>query len=163
MTKLGALFIFAAALPLVLCPLALAEDNLLYNGDFEVVSTATPPPGWARWGDSTGQLPEDYSRDTNNPYEGDGCYRIHHRAGTSGFTVSHRNWAIQTAEGKAYTITFWARADQATTGIFYWDSYYSVNPYIDAAYSAGRWPIGSCLNLRQVVANSPPSQNDTTE
>ena len=69
-----------------------------------------------------------------------GCYRINHPSGTSGFTVSHKNWAIQTALAKAYTVTFWARTDNPGTALFYWDSYSSISPYIDAT-SAGRLPF----------------------
>jgi len=142
-------------LPLVVllaiaCPALLAEENLLYNGDFEVDSTAAPPPGWVRWGDSSGQTNADYTRDTTNPHSGEGCYRIHHPANTRGYTVSeyHDDYPIETQEGKAYTITFWARADVPTTSLFYWDCYTSIQPFVDAT-SAGRLPYEVTTEWRE--------------
>ena len=101
----------------------------------------TPPPGWVRWGDSSGQSSADYTRDTTNPHAGLGCYRIHHPAGTKGYTVSdyHVGYRIVTQVGKAYTITFWARSDVPMTSMFYWDCYYNIQPFVDAT-SAGRFP-----------------------
>lgn len=131
----------ALGLALMAAAPAIAATNLLYNGDFEVVSTATPPPGWAMWGNTTGQTASDYSRDTTVMHSGSGSYKIHHPANTSGYTVSSKTYAIQTHSGKGYTLTFWARTDNPGTAMFYWDCYSQISPTMIDAPSAGRLPF----------------------
>lgn len=116
---------------LLLAP-AVGADNLLYNGDFELASNDSPPPGWSMWGAQQWKNPANYTRDTTNPHGGRACFRIHHPAKTAGYIVSAPEKAIRPVEGMTYTASFWARSDPPTDASFGWTCYESIHPYRDA-------------------------------
>jgi hypothetical protein len=115
-------------------------QNLVYNGDFELASDATPPPGWTMWGAQVYKVGGNYTRDTSNPHGGQACFRIHHPAGTAGYIVSAPEHAIRPQEGKRYEFSFWARTDKPGPSQFYLTAYETINPFRDAP-SPGRWTI----------------------
>ena len=117
-----------------------AAANLVYNGDFELASAESPPPGWEMWGDAKWKVPANYTRDTASPHGGEACLRIHRPAHTEGYVVSSPEHAIRPREGMRYTVTFWARADEPGTSRFSITAYASVKPFRDAP-SPGAWPI----------------------
>ncbi|HUT33533.1 MAG TPA: hypothetical protein VNE39_08650 [Planctomycetota bacterium] len=128
------LLLLCAALP------AIAAENLAPNGDFELESPKSPPPGWAMWGASKYKDPKNFTRDTSNPHSGKACFRIHHPANTAGYVVSSPDQAIRTKRGMAYSVSFWARADKLGGSTFGFDAYESIAPYVDAP-SPGFHPI----------------------
>ncbi|MGA2501150.1 MAG: hypothetical protein ABSH20_25715 [Tepidisphaeraceae bacterium] len=112
----------------------LAAENLLFNGDFEMPSSASPPPGWVMWGANQWKVPANYTRDTTNAHGGQACFRINHPADSRGYVVSSPDHAITVQPNVAYTLAFWARASrnaQATAGF---DTYQSLKPL--AGYSS---------------------------
>lgn len=123
-------------------------QNLVYNGDFEQVSDASPPPGWAMWGAQVFKVPANYTRDTSNPHSGQACFRIYHPANSGGYIVSAPEYAIRPKRGMKYEISFWARADKPGTSLFYLTGYETINPFRDAP-SAGRWGINVSPEWRQ--------------
>ena len=113
---------------LLVCIPSLAAENLLFNGDFEMPSAASPPPGWVMWGANQWKVPANFTRDTANAHGGQACFRIHHPADSRGYVVSSPDHPIAVLPNVAYTLTFSARASrnaQATVGF---DSYQSVKP-----------------------------------
>jgi len=115
-------------------------DNLIYNGDFELPSSESPPPGWTMWGARKYKIPDNYTRDTVHPHSGEACFRIHHPSGTAGYIVSSPEHAIRPKKDMMYTVSFWVRTDKPGTSIFYFESYSSISPFIDAP-SPGRFLI----------------------
>jgi hypothetical protein len=124
---------------LVLAAAATAQ-NLAYNGDFEEVSEAKPPPGWVMWGVEAYKIPENYTRDETDPHGGKACFRIHHPADTAGYIVSAPDHAIRPQAGMMYEVSFWARTDKPGPSQFYLTAYETTNPFRDAP-SPGRWTI----------------------
>ena len=131
----------------LIAPLALAasvcraaEGNLVFNGDFETASEASPPPGWAMWGPEESKVPANYTRDTTDPHSGDACLRIHHPADSEGFLVTSPDHAIRPRAGMMYTLSFWARSDKPGPAVFTVCAYESIAPYVDAQ-SPGEWSI----------------------
>lgn len=118
------------------CSALRAAEPLIRNGDFELADSAAPPPGWAMWGAQEYKNPANYTRDTTNPHGGQGCFRIYHPAGTSGYIVSHPDYAVPAQPGMMLTVTFWARTDRPGPSRFLLTAYESINPYRDAP-SAG--------------------------
>lgn len=108
------------------------EDNLVYNGDFEVSSYRLPPPGWSMWGNIRYKNPLNFRRDTSNPHSGVACLRIYHPMNSSGYVVSTPERAIQPRAGMMYEISFWARSDQSGKSLFGLTSYESIRPFVDA-------------------------------
>lgn len=109
-----------------------AGNNLVFHDDFEPASTQSPPPGWAMWGTAQHKVPANYTRDTTNPHSGRACFRIHHPSKTGGYVVLAPDRALRPKSGMIYTVSFWARADQAGKAMFSWTAYQSVNPFVDA-------------------------------
>jgi len=145
MPSLGAL----AALCLALCGLrGLCGENLVFNGDFEMASAESPPPGWTMWGASQWKIKANYTRDTTRPHGGQAGFRIHHPANTAGYIVSSPEHAIQPRRGMMYTVTFWARTDRPGSSSFGFDVYESLRPFIDAP-SPGFYPIDVGEEWRQ--------------
>jgi len=115
------------------CILTIAyNDNLAYNGDFELPSEQSPPPGWTMWGAGKYKDPANYTLDGNNPHSGASCFRIHHPSGTAGYIVSAPEHALQSQKGMMYTVSFWARTDKPGPSVFYFESYSSIQPFVDA-------------------------------
>lgn len=129
-----------AACLLLSTPRVSAAQNLITNGDFELPSTDSPPPGWSMWGDAKHQNPANYTRDTNQPHGGGACLRIHHPANTAGYIVSSPRQAIALKPGMMYAVSFWARSDRPGSASFGFDAYASLKPYVDAP-SPGFFPI----------------------
>jgi hypothetical protein len=127
---------------------AWAAQNLITNGDFELPSTESPPPGWSMWGDPKYQNPANYTRDTNQPHSGRACFRIHHPANTAGYVVSSPRQAIALKPGMMYTVSFWARSDRPGSASFGFDAYASIKPYLEAP-SPGFFPIEVGPDWRQ--------------
>lgn len=117
---------------------AVPVDNLIYNGDFELPSSENPPPGWTMWGAQKYKIPDNYTRDTDHPYNGEACFRIYHPSKTAGYIVSSPEYAIQPKRDMMYTVSFWARTDKPGTSTFYFEAYSSIRPFIDAP-SPGRF------------------------
>ena len=109
-----------------------ADNNLVFHDDFEAASTQSPPSGWAMWGAAQHKVPANYTRDTTNPHSGRASFRIHHPAKTGGYVVLAPDRAIRPKSGMIYTVSFWARTDQAGKAMFSWTAYQSVNPFVDA-------------------------------
>ncbi len=116
-----------------------AAENLIYNGDFELVGApGAPPPGWTMWGAEAYKNPANYSRDTTNPHGGQAGFRLHHPANTAGYVVSAPERAVQTQAGQRYEVSFWARTDKPGTSQFQWTAYTSVKPFADAPSPGSR-------------------------
>ncbi|MCY3019763.1 MAG: hypothetical protein NTW87_12135, partial [Planctomycetota bacterium] len=115
-------------------------ENLVYNGDFELASPASPPPGWTMWGAQKYKDPTNFTRETANPHAGQACLRIHHPAGTAGYVVSTPDHAIAARQGMRYTVTFWARAEKPGGAIFGFDAYEQLKPFVGAP-SPGFFPV----------------------
>ena len=135
----------ARGLPVVLLSLAwlgtaAGGESLVRNGDFELASPQSPPPGWTMWGSSQYKVPANFTRDMANPHGGTACFRIHHPANTAGYVVSSPEQAVRTREGQEYTVSFWARTDKPGSSVFGFDAYESIQPYLDAP-SPGFFPI----------------------
>lgn len=109
-----------------------AAENLVFNGDLEAPSPASPPPGWVMWGANIYKNPENYTRDTTNPHSGEACLRIHHPADTTGYIVTSLEYAIRPRQDKLYRVGFWARGDEPGTTAFWLGAYSSIDPYVDA-------------------------------
>ncbi|MFC1715796.1 hypothetical protein ACFL6S_19160 [Candidatus Poribacteria bacterium] len=92
------------------------NDNLVYNGDFELPAAQDPPSGWTMWGAGKYKIPANYTLDTSSPHGGKACFRIHHPSGTAGYIVSSPEHAIQPQKGMMYTISFWS-ADRQARGL----------------------------------------------
>lgn len=122
----------AAALILALGVTGSGADNLVHNGDVEMVAPAAPPPGWSMWGAEAYKNPANYSRDTGNPHRGQACFRIHHPASTAGYIVSAPEHAIRPQADQRYEVSFWARTDTPGASQFLWTAYASINPFVDA-------------------------------
>jgi hypothetical protein len=122
--------------------------NLIYNGDFEIPSSQSPPPGWVMWGPAAYQNPANYTLDTTNPYNGKACFRIHHPAGSAGYIVSSPSHALQPKKGKIYSVTFFARTNRPGRSLFRLSAYESLNPFKDAP-SPGSFPIEVQAQWRQ--------------
>ena len=107
-------------------------ENLIYNGDLELPSSESPPPGWTMWGARKYKIPDNYTRDTTSPHSGEACFRIYHPSETSGYIVSSPEHAIRPKRDMMYTVSFWARTDKPGTSIFYFEAYSSISPFVDA-------------------------------
>jgi len=123
-------------------------NNLIYNVDFELPSLENPPSGWAMWGADKYKIPDNYTRDTVNPHSGKACFRIHHPSGTAGYIVSAPEYAIQPKKDIMYTLSFWARTDKPGTSVFYFESYSSIRPFVDAP-SPGQFLIDADSDWKQ--------------
>ncbi len=109
-----------------------AEANVVFHDDFEALSAATPPAGWAMWGGQEFKVPANYTRDSLQPHGGKACFRIHHPGNTRGYIVSSPERAVQPAKGMIYTVSFWARAEKPGKALFQWIAYQTINPFQDA-------------------------------
>ena len=116
-------------------------ENLAYNGDFELASEKSPPPGWTMWGARKYKIPANYIRDTADPHKGEACFRMYHPAHTGGYIVTEPKHAIRPEQGMQYTVSFWARSDRAGRSMFGFTAYHTVNPFVDAP-SPGSFQIG---------------------
>ncbi len=106
--------------------------DLVYNGDFELESAESPPPGWTMWGAERYKIPANYVRDTTNPKGGRACFRIHHPAHTAGYIVVSPDRAIRPVTGMMYAISFWARTDRPGAALFGFEVYETVSPFVNA-------------------------------
>lgn len=125
---------------LLLAATAGAAENLIHNGDFEMASPTSPPPGWAMWGASQYKDPKNFTRDTTNPHAGQACFRIRHPANTAGYIVSSPEHAIRPKKGMMYSASFRARTDKPGSSIFGFEGYESIKPFIDGP-SPGFFPV----------------------
>ncbi len=128
------------AATIVCCALAADAPNLVTNGDFELDSPDSPPPGWTMWGAQQYKDPANYTRDTRDPHRGDASFRIHHPADTRGYIVSAPDSAIRPRRGMMYEISFWARSDRPAGSLFQITAYETIAPYRDAP-APGRWAL----------------------
>ncbi len=119
-------------------------ENLIYNGDFELESAESPPPGWTIWGPERYKDAANYTRDTADPHGGNACFRIHHPADTAGYIVSSPERPIQSQRNTRYNVSFWARTDGPGTSLSGFTAYETIAPYVDApspgwfSFEAGR-------------------------
>jgi hypothetical protein len=125
------------------------EGNLVFNGDLEKETSASPPDGWTMWGPSEYKTPANYTRDTTNPHSGKACLRIHHPADTDGYIVSNPEHAIEPREGMMYTVSFWARSDKAMRMPFYMEAYQSLHPAVLAPGGQGGGAIEVATDWKQ--------------
>ena len=109
-----------------------AETNLVFSDDFEAPSPRNPPANWTMWGAEEFKVAANYTRDTDRPHAGEGCFRIYHPADTRGYIVSSPHRAIQPKPGMIYTVSFWARADKPGKALFQWTGYRTLQPFVDA-------------------------------
>jgi hypothetical protein len=114
--------------------------NLVYNGDFELDSPDSPPPGWTMWGAQQYKVPANFTRDTAAPHEGKACFRIHHPADTAGYVVSSPEYAIRPRTGMRYDVSFWARTSRPGASQFGITAYATINPFTDAP-APGFFPL----------------------
>ncbi|MCE5237674.1 hypothetical protein LLH23_04195 [bacterium] len=128
--------------------LAYAADNLCFNGDFELASTESPPPGWAMWGAQVYKNPANYTRDTTNPHGGQACFRLFHPANTAGYIVSAPDKALHAEAGRMLQVSFWARTDKPGASEFLFTAYETINPFVDAP-SPGGFTINVGAEWRQ--------------
>ncbi len=132
--------LFTLAASTALC----SDERVVFRDDFEQVSTASPPPGWAMWGAEEYKTPANYTRDTTNPHSGEACFRIHHPAKTAGYIVSSPDRAINPKPAMQYTVSFWAHGERPGKSTFRWTAYRSIKPFVDApspgalTFEAGR-------------------------
>ena len=118
--------------------------NVIFRDDFEVASTASPPPGWTMWGADQYKTPANYTRDTAAPHNGQACFRIRHPAKSSGYIVSSPARAIRPKPAMIYTVSFWARAEKPGQAMFRWTAYRALKPFAEApspgacSFEAGR-------------------------
>ena len=140
--------VLAALVLLVLVSSAHGAHGLVYNGDFEIASAESPPPGWTMWGDDVWKIPANYTLERASPHSGKACLRIQHPAGTEGYIVSSPEHAIHPRKGMMYTVTFWARANGLGTSHVAITAYSSIQPFIDAP-SPGDFPIAVGEGWRQ--------------
>jgi hypothetical protein len=119
---------------------AWSADNLVYNGDFELLPAASPPTGWTMWGAEKYKVPANYTRDTTVRHGDEASFRLHHPADTSGYIVSSSDHAIRPKMGQRYTVSFYARSDRKGSSAFGIMAYESIAPFKDAP-SPGRWPL----------------------
>jgi len=117
-----------------------AAENLVHNGDFELESTASPPPGWTMWGAEAFKIPANYTRDETVARGGRAALRLHHPADTAGYIVSAPEHAIRPRPGQLYRISFHARSDRTGASQFGITAYESIAPFVDAP-SPGRWTL----------------------
>ena len=127
---------------LLAVPLVRADDNLIANGDFERVSTQSPPPGWTMWGADRFKVPANFTRDTESPHAGKAAFRIHHPAGSGGYVVSAPDHAVPARPGMMYTVSFWARADRPGRSVVGLMAYRSLQGFVDAP-----WPGSSTIEV----------------
>jgi sialate O-acetylesterase len=130
-------------LSLFLCclavPCAAQNANLIPNGDFEIESTQSPPPGWVMWGADQWKDPKNYTRDTTQAHSGKASLRIFHPANTAGYMISDLKTAtIQPKKGMAYDISFWAKTDVPGPSSFGMFALTSINPLVTAPPLASR-------------------------
>lgn len=136
----GATFLLVIYLSFWGTGLLAGGGNLIYNGNFEIAGSQNPPPGWTMWGAAVYQDPANYSLDSNNPYSGKFCLRIHHPAETNGYIVTSPNYALRPSKGKIYTITFYARTNNPGSSLFGFYAYENLKTFNDAP-SPGFFPI----------------------
>jgi len=128
-------------LALLTVTVGFAENaNLIYNGDFELNSPDSPPPGWTMWGAQQYKVPANFTRDTTAPHGGKACFRIHHPADTAGYIVSAPDQAIRPQSRMRYEVTFWAKADRPGASQFGVTAYSTINPFTDAP-APGFYPL----------------------
>ena len=143
---MGMLFVLIGATCCLAAPGGSADDagasagNLVYNGDFEMDSPDSPPPGWTMWGAQQYKVAANYTRDTAVAHTGQASFRIHHPSNTSGYIVSSPERAIRPRMGKAYTISFYARSDRQGSSSLGITAYQSIRPFINGG-TPGRWSI----------------------
>lgn len=147
---LPALVLLAA---LFTCNAAGALENLVYNGDFELKSEQSLPPGWVMWGSEKGRNPDNYMRDTNNPHSGGACLRIMHPADTGSYIVSDPKNAISPQKGMVYTIKFWARTDKLGPSLFHVFAYSSIKPMVDVKMDGGLSLMMPARNGKNTLIN----------
>lgn len=114
--------------------------NLVHNGDFEAVSTDSPPSGWVMWGAEKYKVAANYTRDEAVAHGGKASFRMVHPANTSGYIVSAPDQAIRPEVGKLYKVSFYARSAGTASASFGITAYESIAPYVDGG-SPGRWPL----------------------
>jgi len=124
-------------------PTAVAEEGQrveVFNADFERPEGGNPPVGWAMWGPQQDKVPEHFVTDRSEARSGKASLRIFHPAKTRGYIVTDPQHAIRPAEGMAYEVRFWAKADRPRKARFGITAYRSIRPFVDAP-SPGAWPI----------------------
>jgi len=104
-------------------------ENLIRNGDFELESEQSPPPGWMMWGAEQSKNPKNYVRDTQNPHGGKASLRIYHPANSAGYIVSSpRDNTFRSQKGMTYQVSFWAKTDKPGPSLFQVQGYGSLEP-----------------------------------
>ncbi len=147
-SRLGVLVALMAGVSSALVWSRANDKNLVFNGDFELSSPQSPPPGWAMWGAERFKVPAHFTRDTTQPHNGQACFRIFHPANTGGYVVTDPAYAIRPQRGMAYRIVFWARADKPGRSLFGVTAYENIRPFVDAP-SPGFFPIDVNASWRQ--------------
>ena len=118
-------------------------QNLIKNGDFELDSPLSPPPGWAKWGKNQTNDPQAYTRDTTQFHAGKASYRIFHPAGAGGYTASQPGENSFEAElGASYEISFWAKTDVPGSSSFQVQALQNLKPLV-----AVKNPLGRTLDV----------------
>lgn len=110
-------------------------EGLVSNGGFEEGVEGKTPPGWSSWGTTRGKTMGTFVRDTTRPHSGKACLKIHNPADTTGYVVTAPKQALRPQAGKAYVVSFWARADREGESTFSLTGYSSIEPYVDAPIS----------------------------
>ncbi len=126
--------IFLSFLYLLAITACAQAQNLIHNGDFELESAQSPPPGWVMWGAEQWKDRRNYTRDTTQAHSGQASLRIYQPANTGGYIVaSPRDNAIATKKGMVYDISFWAKADQPGVSRFQVQTLSSIEPLVGCA------------------------------
>jgi hypothetical protein len=125
-----------------------AQKNRLTNGDFEEApGKELPAPGWGVWGDSAAKNPDDFKVVADNPHGGKACLKIHHPSDKHAYIVTDPKTPIKTSKGKAYIITFWARAEKADPGVFYLEAASDL-PWKEVSATL-RWPLAATKEWKE--------------
>jgi hypothetical protein len=109
-----------------------SPSALVANGGFEEGADDAVPPGWRLWGTSSNAAKTRVARDSERPHAGNACLRIECPVGGTGYLVSSPQDALRPKADRAYTVTFWARADREGEAMFGLTGYTTLDPYKDA-------------------------------
>jgi len=100
-----------------------------------------PPDGWIMWGLKTDKVPSNFVVDTSDAHSGRASFRIRHPANTMGYVALNPRLAIRPKRNRAYTLSFWAKADKETEGSHGISVYSTIHPNWQRAHSPADLPI----------------------
>jgi hypothetical protein len=108
------------------------DKNLVFNGDFELPSPQSPPPGWAMWGAEKFKVPAHFTRDATQPHNGQRMRMSRAKA-----QRTQRRYLSKTL--CALCVLARNNADKPGRSLFGVTAYESIRPFVDAP-SPGFFP-----------------------